>query len=231
MKDTWQLSELNQFLNKHKQNELFDAESVHLSNPAYQQKIDEIVTNNVWSGVEKGVLDSTIAAILSKNDNDVPDNIEEEWHTYTAKSLTFMLSDPERPIGSYRTMWTCRGKVRCSVIDYMISFDFYIYFPSDFDMKKILFLLKNQSFVGMPPELSYEESLDGESIFILKFSKGTGAGGGLLSYAHVAENNVCNEVQKNLNIIYALNTLEVDFNRDESFDDLFNTLVVAYGSN
>ena len=231
LQDKWQSSELKLFLNKYTENELFDAESVHLSNPEYRQKIDNIIANNIWSGVKRGVSDSTIAAILPKNDKDISENIEEQWHTYTAKSLTFILSDPERPIGTRNTMWLCRSKIRCSVIDYMISFDFSIYFPSNFDMEKILYLLKSPAFVGMPPELSHEEDIDGEGIFILKFSKGTGAGGGLLSYANVAEDEVFNEVQKNLNVIYALNTLEVDFNRDESFVDLYEALVIAYGSN
>jgi hypothetical protein len=231
LQDKWQSSELELHLNEHNQNELFDAESVHLSNPEYRKKIDKIITHNIWSAIEKGVSDSTIAAILPQNDKDISDNIEEQWHTYTAKSFTFMLSDPERPIGTYRTMWFCRGKIRCSVVDYMISLDFYIHFPLTFNMEKILYLLKSPAFVGMPPILSYEEDIeDGEGMLILKFSKGTGAGGGLLSYAHMAEDEVFNEVQKNLNIIYALNTLEVDFNRDQSFDDLFNALVVAYES-
>jgi hypothetical protein len=157
MNDKWQSSELSLFLNNHPQDELSDAKSVHLSNPEHRKKIDSIIADHVFSGVKKGVSESTISVTLDNDDKDIYNNIKEEWHTYTAKSLTFLLSDPERPIGTGSSMWFCRGKVLCSATDYMISLDFSIYFPLTFSMEKVLYLLKSPAFVGMPPDLSYEE--------------------------------------------------------------------------
>ena len=232
MKEQWQHSELNLFIEQHKQDQYFDAKSVHLTNPEFKKKLDDILAKNVWKGITDGVADSTIHATLPKDPKDIYKNIEDEWHPYVSRTLTFLLSDPERPIGYYSSTWLCRGKVRCSAESFMISFEFNIYFPSDFDMSKILYLLKSQAFTTMPPELSYEEyrDSDGEGIYILKFTKGTGSGGGLLNYGNIAEYDVYNEVIKNLDIIYALNTFEIDYNRQESFDRLCQALVIAYGS-
>ncbi len=228
MQDRWQILELRKFLDHHAEDELFDAESIYLSNPKYRQEIDNIIVN-IWEGVKRGVQDSAVSLTLANQDEDVFSNIEEKWRKYTTKTLTFLLSDPERPIGYGITRWYCRGNIQCSVTEYMISFDFYIYFPLTFDVKKILFLLKNPSFIGMPPELSYEQGIDAEGELSLKFSKGYGAGGGgLLSYSEQAEAHAFDEVQNNLNVIYALNALEADFNRDESFDHLCEALVTAY---
>ena len=232
MKDSWHFTELKLFLNKHTRDDLIDTESVYLSNPEYRQKIDNVIANNIWPSIKKSVRESAISAILAKDDKDIYYNIEEKWNTYTTKILTFMLSDPERPIGAGSTRWFCRGKIQCSAIDYMISFDFYIYFPLAFDMKKILFLLKNPAFIGMPPELSYEEGIEAGGEFSLKFSKSYGVGGGrLFNYIEQAEAHAFNEVQNNLNLIYALNSLEIDFNRKESFDKLCEALVLAYECN
>ena len=229
MNDNWQFSELNLFLNKHTQDDLIDTESIYLSNPKYRLKIDKVLANNIWPSVKKGVQESAISATLANDKESIYDSIQEEWRVYTTKTLTFMLSDPERPIGAGNTKWFCRGKIQCSAIDYMISFDFYIYFPLSFDMKKILFLLKTSDFYGMPPVLSYEEGLEDEGIFVLKFSKGYGVGGGgLFDYIEQAEAHAFHEVKNNLNLIYVLNTLEVDFDRKKSFDKLCEALVLAY---
>ena len=232
MKDSWHFAEVQNFLNKHIHDDHIDTKSVYLSNPEYRQKIDNVIANNIWPSIKKSVQESAISAILSSDDNDVYFNIEEQWHTYTTKTLMFMLSDPERPIGTRITRWFCRGKIQCSPIDYMISFDFYINFPLSFDMEKILFLLKNPAFAGMPPKLSYEQGIEDEGEYSLKFSKGYGAGGGgFFSYIEQAEAHAFNEVQNNLNLIYALNSLEIDFNRNESFDKLCNSLFLAYECN
>lgn len=62
--------------------------------------------------------------------------------------------------------------IQCSVSDYMISFDFHVNFPDDFNLQKITRLLKNPEFAGYPPQLSYEETLDRKGLFCVSFSKG-----------------------------------------------------------
>ena len=78
MNDSWQFSELKQFLNKHTHDHLIDTESVYLSNPKHRQKIDNIIANNIWPSIKKGVLDSPIRAILTKDDEDIYYNLEEK---------------------------------------------------------------------------------------------------------------------------------------------------------
>ncbi len=228
MRDTWQILELQKILKQEAEDELSDAKSVYLSNPKYRREIDNIIVD-IWESVKRSVQDSAVSATLANEDQDVFNNIEDKWHKYTTRTLTFMLSDPERPIGAEATKWYCRGNIQCSVIDYMISFDFFIYLPLTIDFNKILFLLKNPAFIGMPPELSYEQRINGEGELSLKFSKGFGEeGGGLLTYGEHAKAYAFDEVRNNVDLIYALNALEADFNRNESFDNLYKALVAAY---
>ena len=63
MKDSWHFTELKLFLNKHTRDDLIDTESVYLSNPEYRQKIDNVIANNIWPSVKKGVRESAISAI------------------------------------------------------------------------------------------------------------------------------------------------------------------------
>ena len=109
-----------------------------LCEPAKKKKKKETDINTDTDEIDDCHIDIHVPLINKFNihhesvyaiDNDIYFNIEEKWHTYTTKTLTFMLSDPERPIGTGSTRWFCRGEIQCSAIDYMISFDFYIYFP------------------------------------------------------------------------------------------------------
>jgi hypothetical protein len=61
-------------------------------------------------------------------------------------------------------------------------------------------------------------------------TKGRGVGGGLLTYGPIAAEQVFNDVQDNLDLIYTVNDLEIDFNRKDSFDRLYQALVHAYQS-
>ena len=47
-------------------------------------------------------------------------------------------------------------------------------------------------------------------------------------YSEYAEAHAFDEVQNNVNVIYALNALEVEFNRNESFENLYKALIAAY---
>jgi hypothetical protein len=226
MKNSWQLNELNCLLDR----KLPDYEALYLSNPKYQHEIDDIIVNTVWPSVKKCTQKSAVIASLAKNEEDPLANIKEEWFPKITRTLTFLLTDPERPIGCSSIRWFCRGTIQCSAIDYMISFEFYLYLPVCFDMDKILFLLKNENFVGMPPELSYARNIEDDGELVLKFTKGRGVGGGLLTYGPIAAEQVFNDVQDNLDLIYTVNDLEIDFNRKDSFDRLYQALVHAYQS-
>jgi len=125
--------------------------------------------------------------------------------------------------------WYCRGKIQCSAFDYMISFDFYVYFPEDFSLKKIARLLKNPEFAGYPPELSYSPSLSGEGVFSLAFAKGSGAGWGLHSYDE-ATNTIYEDIKGNIELIGAIYDLEKDYKSAKAFNRLERSLVGVFAS-
>ncbi|MBW2063354.1 MAG: hypothetical protein JRJ03_00335 [Deltaproteobacteria bacterium] len=111
----------------------------------------------------------------------------------------------------------------------MISFDFYVYFPEDFSLKKIARLLKNPEFAGYPPELSYSPSLSGEGVFSLAFAKGSGAGWGLHSYDE-ATNTIYEDIKGNIELIGAIYDLEKDYKSAKAFNRLERSLVGVFAS-
>ena len=183
---SWQYKELQKYLEVHFRDQELALKAVYLKDSEQVKKIDNIMIDNLWPAVIKGV--GTSGFWLKPLKKGYPKSaIEDENHIYCARSLTFLLEDPNRPL-SYGSdvSWYCRGKITCSVMDYMVSFDLFVYFPVEFSLRKIIRLLKNPKFSGMPPNLFYEKSSDNREIFCVSFSKGACAGWGLHSYEETA---------------------------------------------
>lgn len=224
---SWQYRELRKYLEVHSHDKELALKAVHLIDSNQTKEIDGIMINNLWPAVIKGV--GTSGIWLKPLKEGYPkSSIEDENHIYCARALTFLLEDPNRPLtyGS-DVSWYCRGKITCSVMDYMVSFDLFIQFPVDFSFKKILRLLKNPKFVGMPPKLSYERFSDNQGALCVAFSKGAGAGWGLHSYKEAAD-RICAAIKQNIMIAKTLYVLEEDFNNALAFNDLERFLVQAY---
>lgn len=229
IKQTWQYSELKSYFESHSHEKDIDSKNVYLSNPKEREAIDKILRDYMWPGVLKGI--GTSGIWVKALEGTFPQSgIEDENAVYTTRSLTFLLEDPKRQI-SYESNvpWYCRVKIQCSVFDFMVSFDFYIYFPEDFSLRKITRLLKNSSFEGLPPELSYSRSMNGEGIFCLAFSKGTGAGWGL--HGHDSASDIIrDEIRLIIQAIRAVYKLEKDYKSTKAFNELESTLVECFGA-
>jgi len=229
IEDSWQCSELQRYLNKRSQDPEVDSKTVFLANPQEKTELDNIILKHLWPSVIRGLGSSGIWT-KSLKEGFPKSAIEDENYLYTARSLTFLLEDSRRqifPMGD--VPWYCRGKIQCSVSDYMLSFDFYVYFPEDFSSKKIIRLLKNPEFAGLPPELSYEQPLSGKGIFSLAFSKGSGAGWGFKSYDEPAS-RVRQEIHSNIEVIKAVYELERDYKSTKAFNQLERVLVRIFAS-
>jgi hypothetical protein len=229
MKNSWQFKELEKYLKDNKQNELLDAKTVFLSNPTHRKELDKIICEGIYPGALLAINGSPIKITTGKDCN-IKECIEEELSTDVKKSLTFMLDDPERPLNQMSNIrWFCRGKIECSVTDYMISFEFNIYFPSSVGMDVIMVLLKDPAFQGMPPNLHYEKTFDEEEFFCVNFQKGHGGTRGPGDHRAVKD-KLFKDVENNLKIIYAVNELEVDYRNFEAIDKLRRALIGGYES-
>ena len=225
----WQYKELCKYMDLHSNDRDLVLKAVYLINSEQKKEIDSIIIDNLWPAVIKGV--GTSGFWLKPLKKAYPKSaIEDESHIYYARSLTFLLEDPKRPL-SYgsNVSWYCRGKITCSVMDYMVSFDLFVYFPVEFSLRKIIRLLKNPKFAGMPPNLSYENSSDNREIFFVSFSKGTGAGWGLHSYEEAA-NRICEGIKQNIIIAKTIYDLEKDYKNTLIFNKLERFLVQTYES-
>lgn len=230
IRNSWQYGELVTFLRANSGDPSLDSKTVFLVNPAQREEIDKIIYKHLWPAVIKGVGSSGIW-IKALEGTFPKSRPEDEMHPYTTRSLTFLLEDPRRPLSPVELVpWYCRGKILATVNDYMLSFDFYVYFPQDFSLSKLASILKNQEFAGMPPELSYSKSHGGFGTFTLAFSKGHGAGWGLHAYQDAA-NRIREDINLNIAVVQAVYELENDPKNTKSFKNLVKALVRAYGSN
>ena len=230
MKDTWHSTELKKFLKNTQQNELLDSNTVYLSNPEHRKEIDKIICDRIYSKAVRASKESPIR-VTTGRDCDLIDCIEEEWKTTTTRSLTFLLEDPERPlVPSSVIKWYCRFKIVVSVTDYMIMSDFSLYYPAEFGADHFFGLLKDPAFHGVPPQLHYEQTIDEDEWLCLTFEKGYGKSRGLSDYGFASE-QIYQDVQNNLEVIYRANELEVDFDNQETKERFRKALIKAYESN
>lgn len=229
IKDSWQYSELRRYLTEHSQDSELDSRTVFLANPQQKAKLDNVILKHLWPSVIKGLRSSEIW-VKSLKEGFPKSAIKDENYPYTARALTLLLEDPRRQVSiGDNTPWYCRLKIHCSVFDYMVSSDFYVYFPEGFSLKKIRRLLKNPEFAGYPPELSYERSLTEKGIFSLAFRKGSGAGWGLHSYDE-AKNRIGEEIKSNIEVIKAVYDLEKNYKSTKAFNQLERILVRVFAS-
>jgi len=227
MNNSWQTAELNQYLKKNQTDPLLDSKNVFLSNPEQKRRIDEMIIDEIFPNVNRALKGTPVQVSLGRND-EIIECIEDEWTVNTTRSFTFLLVDPDRPLVPGSSInWFCRGKIECSAVDYMITFQFYIYFPESFSLNKMLKLLKYPEFAGMRPQLDYQKSVDDIGVYSIKFERGRGKGGAAVNQ-HAAGNQIYEDVKNNLEVIYALNDLETDYKSTKLFNRLRLALIEAY---
>ncbi|ETR65955.1 MAG: hypothetical protein OMM_05857 [Candidatus Magnetoglobus multicellularis str. Araruama] len=123
--------------------------------------------------------------------------------------------------------WYYRCRFECSALSYMIGSDFMVYFPENFSTAKIYRLLKDPIMQGCPPELSYEESPSSNSVFVVSFTKGKGAGWGLCSTDEARE-QIYNVIKKNIAVIRTVCELEKDYSSTRLFNKFHKTITETY---
>jgi hypothetical protein len=79
----------------------------------------------------------------------------------------------------------------------------------------------------MPPKLTMERGIEGETIFVLVFDEGSGAGWGPRSYGQVVE-HLKQKIERNVEVIEAVYELERDYKSAKSFNALKKALRRAY---
>ena len=206
---------------------VFNSKTVFLANPEEKKKLDQIIEAYLWPGVVKALVGTPIR--VSESKAGFPASlIRDAEKICTTRSLTFVLEDPDRPfLPGESPPWFCRGTIECSMLDYMTAFEFYAHFPMNFDLRRIIGLLGDPMFVGLPPNLSVEPRRDGEHMLVVSFAEGSGAGWGLRSYQEAAE-ELGQKIRKNLEVIEAMYQLEQDYASDRWFQELQEAFREAY---
>ena len=224
---SWQVSELMLYLKQNARKPDLNSQTVFLANPAEKFQIDQIIENYLWPGAVRALAGSSIG--ISEGEDGFPSSsLQDEMANYTTRSLTFVLTDEERPfIPGESPPWFCRGNIKCSLQHYMISFDFFLHLPMDFDIGKIIDLLADPLFCGNPPNLSIEPHGDDEHIMVVSFSEGSGADWGFGGFERAGQ-DLEQKVIRNLRVIEAMNQLEQDYTSDKWFRELQKALREAY---
>ncbi len=160
----WQKTELARFLEKNRDAPLLDSKTVLLANPKEKRELERMI-KQVFLPTIRETLASTPFRLSDPRDPRFSWVVAGGLSGCTSVSYTFVLEDPERPLlpGNVPP-WYCRGTVTCSLMDYMIKFEFFVHLPISFSLPKILRLLGDPMFSGMPPNLTMERGIK-ETIF------------------------------------------------------------------
>jgi hypothetical protein len=188
-------------------------------------RIDSLIKSVFWPAVVRGLEETDLFV-----DEGAIDHIENAQSVHPSRAVTFVVQDASRPVGSEkRPPWYCRGNLRCSLYDYMLSFDFFIQLPISFNVWKIIELIGNPLFGGNPPHLRVEHEREGGKYFLVSFSSGRGAGFGLEDPKQAAA-TIERRVRANVNVIDCVEQLYLDLESPEAFGDLQNALLAEYES-
>jgi len=226
---SWQRLELERYLQENEHNALVHCQTVRLANPRQKVQLDQVIREQIWPAVIRA-LEGTAIRVFNAPDGFPAQGIEDKWTNHTTRCLTFVLEDPARPlsVGSF-SPWFCRGHLKCSALDYMASFDFHIYFPADFSIRRIMRILADPMFAGCPPTLSIDPSSQANAYFVVFFGGGSGAGWGLHSHEEAAR-AVAQSVKRNVAVIDAVYGLERDYRNGRAFNGLRQALRQGYAA-
>ena len=223
----WQFEQLRKFIEEHRHEADLKLRSVLLTDPEQEEKLDNIIVNEIWPGVVKAVSRYPLTTRIGVNETP-KQGTRTTGHIYTARELSFILEDPERPNGPATSPpWYCRETIRCTSLGYMISSDFTISFPSDFSIAKIMRILKEPLMQGCPPELSFNESSYRDSSLCVSLTGGSGTGWGIRTYDDARE-HAYDATMKNISIIDSIIDLESDYKNTRLFNNLYRNILDAY---
>jgi hypothetical protein len=150
--------------------------------------------------------------------------LENKTSNRLAKEFTIIIDDSDRPIlpGEVNRTWFCRCELELFADHYMFKRKLCVYFPEDYDITKILRLLRHPYFVGAPPKLSIDDKS-----YSIQFEKGTGYDLGM-----GADEDAATGVMKTLikiqKILKFLNENEFDLDTEKTYMKLENMLVSCF---
>jgi len=213
----WVFSEISDLIKSPPKEFNFDSDYLHLRNPNSEKIIDDVFYKNFLPKIEQAFHNSPFKI---HKDDDYPD-FKNIIRARLVKGFTLVIDDPERPfqLGIVNKIWYSRFEFELSKYDYMFMTDLFLYLPEDYDIKKIIQLLKNPYFKGLPPDLSLDDKY-----YSLRFHNGKGSGWGLETYDEAA-NNISKKIIQIQMILKFLNENENELNTDKNFSKLENLLV------
>ena len=223
----WQPEQLRKFLEERKNVVGLDSQSIFLTDPNQEQKLDKIIINDIWPGVVKAICQYPLTTRIGTSET-VKQGIHTKQHQYIARELVFLIDDLKRPRGPTTSPpWFSRGRIECTSVSYMINFDFIVSFPHDFSLKKVMRILKEPKMQGCPPELSYHAPLYGDSSLSVSLRNGSGAGWGICTYGEARE-HAYSATMKNIQVINSVTELESNYNDTTLFNKLYRRILDAY---
>lgn len=218
----WAIKQINDLRKNTPEKENFDPDYLHLRNPYYENLIEDIFFDKFLPKIESAFDNRQFE--IHKN-NDYP-SLDNKFCTKLCKKFVFLIEDPERPfqIGCLNKSWFTRFKLEIFKAHYMFGIELFLYLPEEYDINKIMTLLKNDFFEGNRPDLSVDND-----IYSIKFTQGKGAGWGLESYDEASE-NIYKKLRQIQNILTFLNNNENQLNSEEKFNTLENLLINSFES-
>jgi hypothetical protein len=223
----WRYRELAKWIESNRGEPFFAARTTYLANPETIKNIDDLVKKYFWPAIKNAMDGSGLRAF-----GDPLDKLEtlDDIH-YVARSFAFVLEDPKRPLTNLPTgiapPWYCRGNLKCSLLSYMLSFDFLIDLPISFSLEKILELIGDRRFRGLPPELTVTVDMNEQEFYHLSFHNGHGAGFMLEEPAEAAR-SIRDRVKINIEIAKCVDSLVRDLASDLAFARLKKALLTGY---
>jgi hypothetical protein len=208
----WIFSKINNLIESPPNDYNFDPDYLHLVNPTSEKIIDDMFFKIFLPKIEKSFNNSPFE--IFKDDNYPYFN--NKICAKLSKDFVLVIDDPKRPFeyGIGNKMWYSRFELVLSKYDYMFTTDLILYLPENYDIKKIIRLMKDPYFVGLPPNLSIDDKS-----YSLKFCTGKGAGWGLETYDSAA-NNISDKIIQIQTILKFLNINESELNTEVNFTKL-----------
>jgi hypothetical protein len=218
----WIFREMSNLINSPSKEQEFDSDCLNLRNPDADKVIDGLFRNTFLPQIEKAFHNSAFE--ISKGAN-YP-TLENNASIRLTKQFTLVIDDPGRPFepGELNKTWFARCDLELSKYDYLFSTDLILLLPVDYEITKIILLMKNPYFKGLPPELTMDDEC-----YSIKFHNGRGASWGLRSRDEAAT-GICEELRKLQRILTFLNENEFELNTEKNYMKLEN-LLVSYFDN
>ena len=188
-------------------------------------ELDEMIGYMV-EGLATGLL--MIRTYVNQDIRDTSKKVKEtELSPIYQRVANFMICDPAIP-DPVTSDFHCYGSLKVTPgHSYMLNLDLFLYFPPDFKIEKIIYLMKHEKFAGLPPTLSIDHSRDGTWSYCLKFTGGSGYGG---VTPEVMKGLIIEKMKALEGIIAIWYNLSDEWNDNVVFKDLEQALIHGFNA-